>query len=120
MYFRLEDAFLEAFNMVEGLTLKVDLMSSNLSKSNKRDDIQVLLNNLITAVSNIEELVSKLERGVLILPYLFTYRLSYFFKLGFVSTKNVLNKGVQLIAKSLINFFLSQVLRTYGNVMQIL
>ena len=37
-----------------------------------------------------------------------------------MSTKSTLNKGVWLIAESLIDFFLSQVLRTYGNATQIL
>lgn len=67
----MEDAILEAFNLAEGLALKVDLMLSNLSKPDKRDDIQVLLTNLTTAVSSIEEPVSKLERGVLILDFKF-------------------------------------------------
>lgn len=67
----MEDAILEAFNLAEGLALKVDLMLSNLSKPDKRDDIQVLLTNLTTAVSSIEEPVSKLERSVLILDFKF-------------------------------------------------
>ena len=55
------------------------------------------------------------------IPYLFTYKPSYFFhKFGLESTKNIPNKGVWLIAESLIDIFLSQMLRTYGNVTQIL
>ena len=50
--------------MAEGLALKVDLILSNLSKHDKRDDIEALLYNLTTAVSIIEETVSKLERNV--------------------------------------------------------
>ena len=56
-----EDAILEAFNMAEGLATEVDFFLSTLSKPDKFDDRKVCL-HLTTAVSSIEESVSKLER----------------------------------------------------------
>ena len=56
-----EDAILEALNMAEGLAAEVDLFLSKLSKPDKFDGRGVRL-NLTTAVSSIEESVSKLER----------------------------------------------------------
>ena len=43
---------------------QVDLILSELSKSYKLDNIEVRLNNLITAISSNKELTSKLERDV--------------------------------------------------------
>ena len=43
--------------------LSLTFILSKLSKPNKFDDIEVRLNNLTTAVSSIEESVSKLGRG---------------------------------------------------------
>ena len=62
-----EDAFLEAFNMAEGLAAEVDLFVSKLSKPDKLDDREVRLNNLTRAVSSIEESVNKLERDASVL-----------------------------------------------------
>ena len=58
------DIILEAFNMVEGLAEKVDLILSKLSKLDKLDQIELRLNNLTTSVSSIEMSVSRLEKEV--------------------------------------------------------
>ena len=46
------------------LIAKVDLILSKPSKSDKLDNIEVLLNNLTTAISSNKESVSKLERDM--------------------------------------------------------
>ena len=48
-----DNTILEALGMVEGLAEKVDLILAKLSKLDKRDDIELRLNNLSTSVSTV-------------------------------------------------------------------